>query len=105
MSDYHICGVLSDKVCSEWQGENLCNLDERIKVLKSCKYIDEIMIKFYESRGKSGRKILKKYRNCSITVFHGDDWRILPGQIFMDNQNIKTKLVSHYKIFIESFNL
>ena len=21
MSDYHICGVLSDKVCSEWQGK------------------------------------------------------------------------------------
>ena len=97
MSDYHICGVLSDKVCSEWQGENLCNLDERIKVLKSCKYIDEIMIQSSMNPEENLKKILKKYRNCSITVFHGDDWRILPGQIFMDNQNIKTKLVSHYK--------
>jgi len=97
MSDYHICGVLSDKVCSEWQGENLCNLDERIKVLKSCKYIDEIMTQNSMNPEENLKKILKKYRNCSITVFHGDDWRILPGQIFMDNQNIKTKLVSHYK--------
>tara|TARA_Y100001970_G_C14250177_1_gene871242 strand:- start:2013 stop:4790 length:2778 start_codon:yes stop_codon:yes gene_type:complete len=97
MSDYHICGVLSDKVCSEWQGENLCNLDERIKVLKSCIYIDEIMTQSSMNPEENLKKILKKYRNCSITVFHGDDWKILPGQIFMDNQNIKTKLVSHYK--------
>ena len=97
MSDYHICGVLSDKVCSEWQGENLCNLHERIKVLKSCKYIDEIMTQKSMNPEENLKKILKKYHNCSITVFHGDDWRILPGQIFMDNQNIKTKLVSHYE--------
>ena len=39
------------------------------------------------------KKILNKYKNCSITVFHGDDWSILPGQTFMDNHNI---LISHY---------
>ena len=44
MSDHHICGVLSDKVCGEWQGKNLCSLEERMKVIDSCKYVDEIMI-------------------------------------------------------------
>ena len=97
MSDHHICGVLSDKVCSEWQGKNLCSLKERMKVIDSCKYVDETMIQHSMNPEQNLRKILKKNKNCSITVFHGDDWSILPGQIFMDNHKIKTKLVSHYE--------
>ena len=97
MSDYHICGVLSDKVCSEWQGKNLCSLEERIEVIKSCKYVDKVMTQDSINPENNLKKILNKYKNCTITVFHGDDWSILPGQTFMDKHNIKTKLISHYK--------
>jgi len=96
MSDHHICGVLSDKVCSEWQGSNICSLKERIKVINSCKHVDEVMTQNSMNPEQNLKKILKKYKKCSITVFHGDDWSILPGQTFMDNHQIKTKLVSHY---------
>ena len=96
MSDYHICGVLSDKVCSEWQGKNLCSFDERVKVIKSCKFVDEVMTQDSLNPEENLKKILNKYENCLITVFHGDDWSILPGQIFMNLHNIKTKLIGHY---------
>lgn len=97
ISDYHICAVLSDQVCSEWQGKNLCNLEERIKVIKSCKHVDEVMIQDSMNPENNLKKILNKYKNCSITVIHGDDWGILPGQKFMNSNNIKTKLISHYE--------
>ena len=58
MSDHHICGVLSDKVCSEWQGSNICSLKERIKVINSCKHVDEVMTQ----NSMNPEKILKNLK-------------------------------------------
>ena len=95
-SHHHICALLSDNVCSKWHGQNLCNLDERSKVIEACNFVDEVMVQDSIDPTENLRKVLKKYRDCNITVFHGDDWSILPGKLFMENNNIQTKLIKYY---------
>ncbi|MAR78433.1 MAG: hypothetical protein CMD43_05795 [Gammaproteobacteria bacterium] len=94
--DYHICGVLTDEICKKWQGQNLCTLDERLSVIKSSKYVDEVMIQDSLNPQENLVKLIKKYKDCKITVLHGNDWKLLPGKIFMEKNNINIKLVNYY---------
>lgn len=43
-TDMHIFGLVSDEACDDWYGVHVSNESERLEVLKSIKYIDEIMI-------------------------------------------------------------
>ena len=95
-SDHHICAALTDEVCEKWHSKNICTLSERKEVLQSSEYIDEVITQNSLDPSDNLKKILKAYKNCEITVFHGDDWTILPGKSFMDNNNIKIKYVSYY---------
>jgi len=94
--NYHICAILSDDICTQWHGQNLCSLNERSKVIKACSFVDEVMVQNSIDPTENLRKILKKYNDCEITVFHGDDWNVLPGKLFMENNNIGTKLIKYY---------
>ncbi len=95
--NYHICAILSDDICAQWHGQNLCSLNERSKVIEACSFVDEVMVQNSIDPTENLRKILKKYNDCEITVFHGDDWNVLPGKLFMENNNIGTKLIKYYK--------
>lgn len=95
-SDYHICAALTDDVCEKWHSKNVCTLNERKKVLESSMYVDEVITQNSLDPSDNLKKILKMYKGCEITVFHGDDWTILPGKSFMDNSKIKIKYVSYY---------
>ena len=102
MSDYHICGVLSDKVCSEWYEKFMQFRRTCIEVIKSCKYVDKVMTQDSINPENNLKKILNKYKNCTITVFHGDDWSILQDKHSWISIILKTKLISHYKSYLEN---
>ena len=94
--DYHICGVLTDEICKKWQGQSLCTLNERLSVIKSNKYVDEVMIQDSLNPQKNLQKLIKNYQDCEIVVLHGNDWRFLPGKAFMEKNNINIKLINYY---------
>ena len=51
---------ISDNVCSKWHGQNLCNLDERSKVIEACNFVDEVMVQDSIDPTENLRKVLKK---------------------------------------------
>ena len=87
-ADYHICAALTDDICEKWHSKNICTLNERKKVIESSMYVDEVITQNSLDPSDNLKKILKMYKGCEITVFHGDDWTILPGKSFMDNSKI-----------------
>jgi glycerol-3-phosphate cytidylyltransferase-like family protein len=79
VSDYHICGLVSDEACMEWQGTTVCNYSERKKVLASLECVDEVIKQHTMDPLDNIRKIQKRFPDARIIVVHGDDWRTLPG--------------------------
>lgn len=42
--DYLIVGVLADDVVEEYKREPILTLEERVKVIEACKYVDEVVV-------------------------------------------------------------
>ena len=43
MSDFHICGVISDSPATDWQSPLICNFFERKSVIEKIEYVDEVV--------------------------------------------------------------
>lgn len=44
LGDYLIVGVLADEVVQGYKREPVLTLEERVKVIESCKYVDEVIV-------------------------------------------------------------
>ena len=67
--DYLIVGVLADDVVEEYKREPILTLDERVKVIEACKYVDEVII---APPLRLTEEMIKKYE--IDYVVHGDDF-------------------------------
>ena len=45
LGEYHICGVLTDEAAAAYRPRPISNLDERIGVISSVKYVDRVIPK------------------------------------------------------------
>ena len=43
LGDKVIVGVIGDETCKTYKRTPICNLDERVEVISSCKYVDKII--------------------------------------------------------------
>jgi len=79
-SDFHICGVISDKAAYDWESPLICNYKERSNVIKEIKYVDEIMEQKTIDPSENLEIIKNKYPNASILFFPMyQNWNLLPG--------------------------
>ena len=44
MGDYLIVGVIANDVAKEYKREPILTLEERVKVIEACKYVDQVII-------------------------------------------------------------
>lgn len=67
--DYLIVGVLADDVVEEYKRTPILSLDERVRAVESCRYVDEVII---APPLRLTEEMVQKYQiDC---VVHGDDF-------------------------------
>lgn len=67
--DYLIVGVLADEVVEEYKREPILKLEERVKIIQACKYVDEVVV------APPLRLTEEMVRELQIDyVVHGDDF-------------------------------
>jgi len=67
--NYLIVGVLADEVVEEYKRTPVLSLDERVKVIGACKYVDEVIV---APPLRLTEELVKKYQ--IDYVVHGDDF-------------------------------
>ncbi len=84
-ADYHVCGLVSDEVCHLWQGINICNYDERKAVLESLECVDEVIKQNSVDPTENLKAIKEKHPDSELIVVHGDDWKTLPCNEYLES--------------------
>lgn len=69
LGDYLIVGISSDKCNAEKAKKSIISQENRLEIIKSCKYVDEV---FFEESLNEKEYYVKKY-NIDLFVI-GDDW-------------------------------
>ena len=69
LGDYLIVGVLEDHVVEEYKRTPILTLEERVRVIQACKYVDEVIV---APPLRLTEDLIKKW-NISYVV-HGDDF-------------------------------
>jgi cytidyltransferase-like protein len=95
-ADFHIFGLISDESAINWMGTLISNYDERLSVLKELKCIDEIMIQETLDPLENLKKIKKKFPLSNITLYHGDNWKVMPAQDYLQSIGGKVIYTEYY---------
>ncbi len=67
--DYLIVGVLADDIVEGYKRKPILTLEERVKVIKACKYVDEVIV---APPLRLTEEMIEKYQ--IDYVVHGDDF-------------------------------
>lgn len=67
--NYLIVGVLADEVVEEYKRTPILSLDERVKAISACKYVDEVIV---APPLRLTEELVKQYK--IDYVVHGDDF-------------------------------
>ena len=78
-ADLHIFGLVSDEAAIGWLGTVVSNYDERFHVLEQVSCVDMIIPQKSLDPVTNLRELHKKYPDAQITLYHGNDWKILPA--------------------------
>jgi len=68
-SDYHICGVISDKVSKSWQSPMICSYKERQAVVDKIEFVDEVMVQDSMDPTENLIKIHNRFPEATIMLF------------------------------------
>lgn len=96
-SDLHIFGLVSDEAALGWMGTMVSSYDERKKVLESISHIDEIMLQKTLDPLENLKLIHKRFPDAEITLFHGDNWRIIPAERFLKSIGGQISFIKYYE--------
>lgn len=95
-SDYHIFGLVSDEAALEWMGTIVSNYIERENVIKNISCIDKVVYQQTLDPLENLKKIHELYPNAEITLYHGNNWRIMPSEQFLDSINGNIEFTEYY---------
>lgn len=96
-ADLHFFGLVSDEAAVGWLGTVVSNYDERLHVLEQVSCIDDVMPQKSLDPVENLRKLHKKYPKAEITLYHGNDWKILPASRYLESIGGKIVFTEYYK--------
>ncbi|MBE6035704.1 MAG: hypothetical protein E7222_13555 [Clostridiales bacterium] len=95
-TDIHFFGLVSDRAAIAWLGGIVSNEEERKAVLESISCVDEVMIQTTLDPTENLKIIYNKYPYATITLYHGNDWEIVPAERFLKEIGGSVKLFDYY---------
>ncbi len=103
-SEYHICGLLTDEVCIQWNGNIIMTYHERFPILNSLVCVDEIIKQSSIDPTENLKLIHHRYPNAEIILFEGhQEWKNMPGSNFVRSINGRIIKPEFYPRLTRSF--
>jgi len=84
-ADLCIFGLVGDQASDAWFGPHVSNENERKEVLNGIKYIDKVMSQVTFDPIDNLTFLHEQYPNAKITLFHGNDWKVIPAQRYLES--------------------
>jgi len=80
LGDFHICGVLADKVAKKYRKGLKTNFKERSSIIRSIRCVDMVMPQKEINPEENLKKINEQFPNVKIILVHGDNWKKIIGE-------------------------
>lgn len=96
-ADMHVFGLVSDEAAVSWLGTVVSDYNERLHVLKQVNCIDNIMMQKSLDPVSNLRKLHKQFPDAEITLYHGNDWKIIPAAKYLESIHGKIIFTEYYK--------
>ncbi|WP_313163913.1 PEP/pyruvate-binding domain-containing protein [Sedimentibacter sp.] len=96
-SDLHIFGLVSDEAAIDWMGTIVSNYDERKSVLQNVSCIDKIVFQKTLDPLENLKKIHEEYPDAVITLYHGDNWKVMPSEQYLNSIGGKIVFTEYYE--------
>lgn len=98
-ADLHVFGLVGDEAAREWMGNLLSGYEERRKVLEQISCIDEIVGQKTFDPTENLRQLHEKYPDAEITLYHGNNWTVLPAEEYLRSIGGRVILSQYYQKF------
>lgn len=96
-SDLHIFGLVSDEAAIDWMGTIVSNYEERKSVLENVSCIDKVIFQKTLDPLENLKKIHEEYPNAEITLYHGNNWKIMPSEQYLTSIGGKVVFTEYYE--------
>ena len=96
-SNLHIFGLVSDEAAIEWMGTIVSNYNERMSVLENVSCIDKVVFQKTLDPIENLTKIHEEYPNADITLYHGDNWKVLTSEQYLSSIGGKIIFTKYYE--------
>jgi glycerol-3-phosphate cytidylyltransferase-like family protein/phosphohistidine swiveling domain-containing protein len=96
-SDLHIFGLVSDEAAIDWMGTMVSNYEERKNVLENVSCIDKVIFQQTLDPLENLKKIHTEYPDAEITLYHGDNWKIMPSEQYLSSIGGKIVFTEYYE--------
>jgi len=97
ISDKLICGVLTDDVVAQSGSPPISDFHERTSVIKSIKYVDDVIQQCCQDPFKNLCQLKEEYPNDEIIFVYGEQWGDAPSGSSLNQINITLKQQVFYK--------
>ncbi|MCK5282796.1 MAG: adenylyltransferase/cytidyltransferase family protein [Nanoarchaeota archaeon] len=104
ISDYSVCGVLTDKAVEKNRAKPIANFKERKAIITALKCVDRVMTQSDVDPTDNLRKLHEEFPEAKIMIVHGSDWKFVPGSDYVKSiggdviQHPYYSRLSNYKI-------
>ncbi len=96
-ADLCIFGLVSDDASDAWFGNHVSNEQERKDVLEGIRYIDLVMPQRTFDPTENLRSLHEKYPDAVLTLYHGNDWRVIPAQKYLESIRGRVVTFDYYE--------
>ena len=98
-ADLHVFGLVEDEAAREWMGTILSGYDERKMVLEQISCIDRIVSQKTFDPTENLRRLHEEYPEAEITLYHGNNWAVLPAEEYLRSIGGRVILSQYYQKF------
>ena len=96
-SDLHIFGLVSDEASIDWMGTMVSDYEERKSVLENVSCIDKVIFQKTLDPLENLKKLHEEYPEAEITLYHGNNWKIMPSEKYLNSIGGKVVFTEYYE--------
>ena len=96
-SDLHVFGLVSDESALDWMGTIVSNYEERKIVLENVSCVDKVIFQKTLDPLDNIKGIHKKYPEAEITLYHGNNWKIILSEEYLKSIGGNVVFTEYYE--------
>jgi len=96
ISDFNVCGILTDKAVEEYRARPIANLEERKAIVSNLKCVDRVMVQKTRDPTQNLKKLHEEFPEAEIILVHGSDLKYVHGSEYITQINGKVMQHPYY---------